>query len=332
MVNGIKISTKIKILGALLVVLMLSLIALTIYLNEKNIKDALVINIAGKERMLTQKISKNVFYLYQNNSINFSELDDAVEEFVYGINSLKDGNVLRGIESAPTDDIAQQLSKIVVLWNSFDKNVQAFKNLLIHKNKQNEKLLKSKVDSIYNTNIHLLNEVDNLVTMYTSYSENKTQAIKNFQYGGAVLLFILMIYSLYQLKIIEAHANEFLRHSKTIIEAQDENKPLAPIAIEAESEIVEATDTINCFINKINKAMEYSTEAVEKSQQASYKLEEITDEFDKLIDDIQDSANLSTQLSKSEDIAIQSSEDLLKTTKKLSELKQQLDTLLISCK
>lgn len=327
-----KISTKIRILGAGLVFTMLSLIALTIYLNQKNIKDALIINVAGKERMLTQMISKNIFYLYHSNHIDFNELDGAVEEFKYGIDTLKNGNKLRGISSVPTDNIAQQISKIIVLWNSFDKNVQSFKDLLVVRDSNNEKLLKIKVNSIYNSNNNLLKEVDNLVTMYTNHIESKTHTIEYFQYAGAIILFILIIYSLLQLRIIEAHANQFLKHSKTIIEGQEENKPIEYIEIEAESEIVEATDTLNCFINKINSAMEYSSEAVEKSQKASEKLEEITDQFDKVIDDIQDSAKLSSQLSHSEDIAIQSTEDLLKTTKKLSDLKKELDNLLISCK
>ena len=50
-----KISTKIKIIGSLLIILMLSTIATTIYLNQQTYKDALIINIAGKQRMLTQK-------------------------------------------------------------------------------------------------------------------------------------------------------------------------------------------------------------------------------------------------------------------------------------
>ncbi len=326
-----KISTKIKILGAILVFLMISLIALTIYLNQKTAKDALIINIAGKERMLTQKISKNIFYLYQSRETNFNELDTAVEEFIYSLNSLKDGNTLRGIESAPTDKIAQQISKILILWNSFNKNVQQFKDLLVLQNDTNKKLIDSKVSSIYSSNNNLLQEVDNLVTMYTNYSESKTKAIKNFQFFGAFLLLILIVYSLYQLRIIESHANEFLNYSKNIIQSQSENKHLEPIVFEAESEIVEATDTLNCFINKINEAHEYSSEAVEKSQMASEMLEEINDEFEQIISEMQDTSSISSQLSQSEDIAIQSTEELMKTTKRLTQLKKQLDTLLTSC-
>ena len=330
--NNNRISTKIRILGAGLIFTILSLIVLTIYLNQKNIKDSLIINIAGKERMLTQKISKNVFYLYNKRELDFNELDNAVEEFKYILNSLKNGDELRGISAAPTDEIAQQISKIIVLWNSFNINVQTFKEFIILKNNNNEKRLKAQVNSIYTSNNNLLKEVDNLVSMYTQYTEQKTHTIKNFQYFGAFVLFLLIIYSILQLKIIEGHANEFLKYSKNVIDMQVENKPIEYIEIDAEKEIVEVSDTLNCFINKINSAMEYSEEAVTKSQLASEKLEEITDEFDKLLDDMEDSQTLSSQLSKSEDIAIQSSEDLLQTTKKLANLKQQLDNLKISCK
>jgi len=327
-----RISTKIRILGAGLIFTILSLIVLTIYLNQKNTKDSLIINIAGKERMLTQQISKNIFYLYNTKELNFNELDDAVEEFKYILNTLKDGNELRGIEPAPTDAITQQISKIVVLWNSFNTNVQTFKEIIMISNTQNDKKLNVHVNSIYTSNNNLLKEVDALVTMYTKYTEQKTHTIKNFQYFGAFILFILIIYSILQLRKIESHANEFLEYSKNIINAQEENKPIEYIEIDAEKEIVEVSDTLNCFINKINSAMEYSEEAVTKSQQASEKLEEITDEFDRLLDDMEDSQALSSQLSKSEDIAIQSSEDLLQTTRKLANLKQQLDTLRITCK
>ena len=58
-----KISTKIKFIGGILVILMLSVIMTIIYLNQQNAKDALVVNIVGKQRMLTQKISK-IFFTY----------------------------------------------------------------------------------------------------------------------------------------------------------------------------------------------------------------------------------------------------------------------------
>lgn len=324
------ISKKIKTIGAILFLLMSFIILVTLYLNEKNKKDALIINIAGKERMLTQKISKNIFYLYHSNTYDYTELDNATEEFIYNLNSLQNGNTLTGIQSVPTDDIANQISKVQVLWNNFHGNVKRFKDLLLQRDDANEKIIKNIVDSIYNTNNHLLQEVDNLVTMYTIYTENKTESLKYFQFTSAILILLLIAYSFSQLKTIESNARQFLEFSKQLIQ-NPSNEPLQPMKIEAEDEIIEATHTLNCFIDKVNSAMDYSAEAIEHSKQASSKLEEITEEFDVVLNQLNHSASFSKQLDKSEDMVIESTEELINSTKKLQELKNELDKLRKSC-
>ncbi|CAM3879519.1 type IV pili methyl-accepting chemotaxis transducer N-terminal domain-containing protein [Arcobacter cloacae] len=325
-----RISTKIKLIGILFFILMTSIITTTIYLNKKNEKDALIINIAGKQRMLSQNITKNIFYLYQNKEASFSELENSTTEFIYNLNSLKDGNQLSGIVKAPTDDIAKQLMKVEILWESFYKNINEFK-LLNQKNDSFTNLsLKKLIDTIYITNPILLKEIDNLVSMYTNHSEEKSTQLKYIQYFFALLLILLITYSFFELKTMEEHAKKFLEESKKVIE-QNINEPLTPIKIEGENEIVEATQTINHFINKINSVMTYSASAIEQSKNASLKLEELTDEFDKVINELTNSNDLSKQLNRSEDIVIQSQEYLINSTKRLQELKNELDKILQTC-
>ena len=324
------ISTKIKFIGILFLVLMISIISTTIYLNNKSKKDALIINVAGKQRMLTQNISKNVFYLYYIKNGVHTELDNSVIEFVYNLNSLKDGNNLIGIEKAPTDLIAKQLAKVEIMWNTFYQNIENFKKLNNKEDALSQNELKKTIEAIYNTNTTLLNEVDNLVSMYTVYSEEKMHYLKYAQYFFALIIIILIIYSFSQLKAMEENAKRFLEESKKIIE-QDIDEPLSPIKIEAENEIVEATNTLNCFIQKINSAVTYSANAIEQSKNASQKLEELSEEFDLIIDGLKNSADISKQLNKSEDIVIQSQEDLVNSTKRLQELKNELDKILNAC-
>lgn len=324
------ISTKIKFIGILFLVLMISIISTTIYLNSKSKKDALIINVAGKQRMLTQNISKNIFYLYYIKDGVHIELDNSVIEFVYNLNSLKDGNNLIGIEKAPTDLIAKQLAKVEIMWNTFYQNIENFKKLNNKEDALSQNELKKTIEAIYNTNTTLLNEVDNLVSMYTVYSEEKMHYLKYAQYFFALIIIILIIYSFSQLKAMEENAKKFLEESKKIIE-QDIDEPLSPIKIEAENEIVEATNTLNCFIQKINSVVTYSANAIEQSKNASQKLEELSEEFDLIIDGLKNSADISKQLNKSEDIVIQSQEDLVNSTKRLQELKNELDKILNAC-
>ena len=320
------ISTKIKVIGILFALLMTSIIATTIYLNNKNEKDAMIINIAGKQRMLTQNISKNIFYLYSNPKSSQNELDSSIEEFIYNLESLKGGNSLSKLKESPNIQIDRQMLQIEYLWSIFYQNIVKFKEL-IHNN-TNQKELQNIVNIIYETNPELLYEVDALVSLHTINSEQKIRFLKNSQYFFAILILFLIIYSFLELKTMEKNALRFLEESKKVME-QNFEEPLKPLKIEAEGELVEASNIFNRFLNKINSAIIDSNSALEQSKNASYKLEEITNEFDEIINELQNKSEISKQLNKSEDIAIQTQEQLLHSSKRLYELKSELEKIIL---
>ena len=320
------ISTKIKIIGILFALLMTSIIATTIYLNNKNEKDAMIINIAGKQRMLTQNISKNIFYLYSNPKSSQNELDTSIEEFIYNLESLKGGNSLGKLKESPNIQIDRQMLQIEYLWSIFYQNIVKFKELI--QNNSNKQELQNIVNIIYETNPELLYEVDALVSLHTINSEQKIRFLKNSQYFFAILILFLIIYSFLELKTMEKNALRFLEESKKVME-QNFEEPLKPLKIEAEGELVEASNIFNRFLNKINSAIIDSNSALEQSKNASYKLEEISNEFDEIINEIQNKSEISKQLNKSEDIAIQTQEQLLHSSKRLNELKNELEKIIL---
>ena len=320
------ISTKIKVIGILFALLMTSIIATTIYLNNKNEKDAMIINIAGKQRMLTQNISKNIFYLYLNPKSSQNELDSSIEEFIYNLESLKGGNSLGKLKEAPNMQIDRQMLQIEYLWSIFYQNIVKFKELI--QNNSNKQELQNIVNIIYETNPELLYEVDALVSLHTINSEQKIRFLKNSQYFFAILILFLIIYSFLELKTMEKNALRFLEESKKVME-QNFEEPLKPIKIEAEGELIEASNIFNRFLNKINSAIIDSNSALEQSKNASYKLEEISNEFDEIINEIQNKSEISKQLNRSEDIAIQTQEQLLHSSKRLNELKNELEKIIL---
>ena len=320
------ISTKIKIIGILFALLMTSIIATTIYLNNKNEKDAMIINIAGKQRMLTQNISKNIFYLYSNPKSSQNELNSSIEEFIYNLESLKGGNSLGKLKESPNIQIDRQMLQIEYLWSIFYQNIVKFKELI--QNNSNKQELQNIVNIIYETNPELLYEVDALVSLHTINSEQKIRFLKNSQYFFAILILFLIIYSFLELKTMEKNALKFIEESKKVME-QNFEEPLKPLKIEAEGELVEASNIFNRFLNKINSAIIDSNSALEQSKNASYKLEEISNEFDEIINEIQNKSEISKQLNRSEDIAIQTQEQLLHSSKRLNELKNELEKIIL---
>lgn len=325
--KNISVSQKIKILGSLLIISIFAVISVTIYLNQKNIKDATIVNIAGKQRMLTQRITKNIFYLYQVKSNDFTEMDHAIEEFNYGLETLRDGNELLKISKAPRGVITEQISKVTVIWNSFEQNSKEFKEALLTNDIQK---LNSILKFVYATNNKLLEEVDSVVTLYAMHIEQKTAFIKKFQYLSFSLMFLLGLYSVVQLRQIEAHAREFLEKSKKI--ASSDIGEMELLDVNSEKEFVEVADTLNSFVNRVNSAMDYSQTALEQSKLASDKLENLTEEFESILDELENKSDVVKELDKSEDIAIESTDNLIRTTKKLQDLKSQLDLLLQSAK
>ncbi len=322
----ISVSQKIKILGFFLFLSIFSVISISIYLNQLNIKDASVINIAGKQRMLTQKITKNIFYLYQTKSYDFKEINEAINEFNFGLEILKNGNEILKISPAPTQNIINQISKVTNFWKLFEDNTKAFETALLNNDIAK---LSQLIEYIYKNNNLLLDEVDEVVSLYTAHFEEKTAFIKNFQFLSFAFLFIFALYSLVQLKQIEAHAREFIQKYKNL--GNTEISELEPIQIDSEKEFIEMADDMNCFIDKVNSVVNYSQTALEQSQLASQKLETLTEEFEDIISELENKSEVIKQIDMSEDIAIESSENLLKTTKKLNDLKTQLDSLLQNC-
>lgn len=78
--------------------------------------------------------------------------------------------------------------------------------------------------------------------------------------------------------------------------------------------------------------MHYSQTALDQSKMASNRLEELTTEFTVLLGELEMKTDISDNLDRSEDIVIESTEELLKTTKKLQNLKNELTLLLENCK
>jgi len=326
--HNLKISTKIKIYGLILISLMMVAIMVTIYFNNKNVNDSLLINIAGQQRMLTQKISKDIFYIYNSHEKEYVTLDKSIKKFISNFKYIQKQDEIKEIVKDENAAITIQINRINFLWIDFNKNVNEFKIVMNLPNQEDK--IQEMLQSIYEESSVLLIEINNLVTLLTVRNENKNYHIKNLQYTAAFLLLVLMFYIVSQLKHIEANAHSFMEYSKHLADSSDILN-IEPIHDKAESELKEMDEIVQSFATKINSAIDFSNEALAQSEQASLKLEEIGGEFDHLLDELSHHSDASQHLSNSEDIMIESTEELINSTKKLHKLKAELDKLLIEC-
>jgi len=125
-----KITSQIKFIGGALSLTIIAIVVSVIYINQKSKYDSIVINIAGKQRMLTQKISKEIFRLKTARSIDLRELNEAQNLFDKNLKALFDGDKKRGIYEPPTPEIKEQLLRVKKLWNPFKEKIEKFKKLI----------------------------------------------------------------------------------------------------------------------------------------------------------------------------------------------------------
>ncbi|WPC43402.1 type IV pili methyl-accepting chemotaxis transducer N-terminal domain-containing protein [Clostridium sp. JS66] len=70
-------SIKFKIIGSFLILLLLIIVNFIFILNMLKLQkqDALLVNLAGRQRMLSQTMSKDTFLLVQNDKIQGANID-----------------------------------------------------------------------------------------------------------------------------------------------------------------------------------------------------------------------------------------------------------------
>ena len=177
---------------------------------QKN--DGLVINLAGRQRMLTQKMTKElVFYnsiLKNNDPAKLSSLKDQLQStmkiFDITLSALKDsGDAPTSLNLSKTsyrhcpkatEPAYTQLGKVEQLWHQFREKIEI--NLSSEKQDQNS------LNWIMQNNMTLLKEMNKAVGMMQKQSEGKVTLLIYLQVGGILTAVIFVIFSLITVKEI----------------------------------------------------------------------------------------------------------------------------------
>nr|WP_320194141.1 type IV pili methyl-accepting chemotaxis transducer N-terminal domain-containing protein [uncultured Desulfobacter sp.] len=134
---------------------------------EMNPKLAVTINLAGKQRMLSQKMSKEFFIIAKrsNHQADQLSLQETYTLFDRTLKGLMDGDTMLELPGTKDQAIRAQLGKVQSLW-------QDFKPLMEYGAKSKNAISAEKIESVAQKNLPLLAEMNKAVKMY------ETQASK----------------------------------------------------------------------------------------------------------------------------------------------------------
>ena len=317
--------TKIKIVGVLVFTLSIILAVLFNHVSEHSKISNNLLDTINQQKAFTQEISKNIFYIYKNNNASSSQLDDSIKSFISNMNN-------REIKLHKINSIAikEQSAKILVLWNTFYLEVQNFRDQSKITTAYSSIILEKLVNNIYKMNLALVVEFNKLIDIHQAELQSSITTYKNIQYLLFFLLLLLLVYLFSQVKDIISFIQKFSTTSKKI-RSNSSIKELEPIKEEngsSNTSLSDATDNFNFLINKINDSVEYSSQSIEHSYKSLELVEKNIEDLLELLYTMEDDKEIDKDLTKKEDAIIQSLEELTTSTQNLKELKIDLDNLI----
>lgn len=314
-----KITTQIKLIGLSLSIIAIALIILTLFLNQKSKHDSNVVNVAGKERMLTQKMAKELFLNLHRETTDFTEFDKAKNEFLINLQNLTDGNKNSSITPPPTDELKNKLLLIKQKSDEFFALSERFKN-----SEKNEQLL----NEIYNSNNSLLAIIDDTVADYAINFKAKRERLEALQYGGGSLIFIAVLMSMYLIRKIETRFDKFLSETKEMAALECDDAEIEQNISTEDGELEQAKSELKSFMNKVERVVSKAQKALDESQNAIAELESSAKLIEKKLgsDELDEKTKkeLESYIDNSEDLTITSLEDIASTKEMLQKFRTTL--------
>ncbi len=174
-------------IGAIFFVVGIVFIFLQVYSYmtiEGNSKDGVVINLAGRQRMLTQKMTKEALGVFAGR-VNPEELQSTAKLFDKTLKGLMYGN--EQLPKCSSEKIFTQLEKVHKLWTKFYSNV----NKIIENPKDDAAL-----NYLLQNNIELLKEMNKAVKMFEVDSRQRLEHVKLSAIIITLLTFMTVIFIL----------------------------------------------------------------------------------------------------------------------------------------
>ncbi len=203
--NANSLKFKMAILVGLFAVFMLLVVGTTTYVVSSQSADAGIIDIAGRQRMLTQKMSKEalafVSALQEGSSTEGQRkgLLETVSLYDKSLQALMNGGVTLGTDGKETTipestgDAKIQLNKVARLWASFKKAVTVIADM---SEAGSSGELQGALDKVSKENETLLKESNKAVVLLKDASEKKTGFLMTVQIGALILTLAVTAISL----------------------------------------------------------------------------------------------------------------------------------------
>ncbi|VAV83377.1 Methyl-accepting chemotaxis protein I (serine chemoreceptor protein) [hydrothermal vent metagenome] len=234
--------------------------------------NARTLNLAGRQRMLSQKMTKEVMAL--DNGVGSAEQTLAtVALFDKTLNGLLRGDKELGLTPVRKPLITAQLRKVEGLWRPFKKNIEGLIEQIgaIEKNRS----------YVLANNVPLLKEMNKGVGMYEAASAGKVTTLKETQIGFlAVTIVVFVIAWIVLARIIIRPVQEVSFLATSIA---DGNLTEDDVKVRSNDEIGSLAETVNAMKSNLNDMMQKIRSGAKRVSGSSEELAQSNTDFSQRI-------------------------------------------------
>ena len=189
-----KVSTKLYVALFMQFIVAISLVGIVLYMQAKQEHYTLIVNLAGRQRMLSQKMTKEIL-LFSEGYLSPEKVASTINVFHDTLNSLYHGGrapldlaqtQFADLPKPESKEVIDQLQKVESIWKQFRENA-----LQILEEKEQPSL-----EHVKKINVALLEEMNKAVFLMDEEAHRKVYSIRVFLLVGCAALVVLFLITL----------------------------------------------------------------------------------------------------------------------------------------
>ncbi len=251
-----KLLMPIVIMGIFIAVIYIS----TLWITNSQKADALVVNLAGRQRMLTQKMSKEALAICTGHHEYIDVLPKTMKVFEVTLYALRDGGKAPLDINNPDDpekqttlpkagfkDVYDQLTTVMSLWKPFKESLLK----ILDTKGEDENALKYILDN----NVKLLSEMNKAVGMFQKHADKKVAFMKNLQLVFLIIgIGIVILFAFYFNKTVYGPVKKLLSAIESLSTGTVDLSYRLPVI--TKDEIGAMSEKLNAFMDRLKGVIE----------------------------------------------------------------------------